>query len=56
MCLYDTQYHLTNVTPGSYRVVVVRHQDPQVVDFSINLSQAIQDRFCVQRAHYPWSQ
>ena len=54
MCLYDTTYHLMDVTPGSYRVVVARHQYSQTVDFSINLSQAVQDRFCVQRSQYPW--
>ncbi len=57
LCLYDLDYRIDNLDPGTYRIIVrelyTTESDAPLettFDFASNPS----DSFCVPRDHYPW--
>ena len=60
LCLFELEYTLSEVPPGTYRVEV--SEDPGCLDegdapleFTLDVHSAGVDSFCVGRDHYPWS-
>jgi hypothetical protein len=57
LCLFDVDFQITNLPPGTYRLVFVEPYleapDP-ALDFTVNLTQAGETMHCLPRSQYPW--
>ncbi len=59
LCLYDMEYSVGNVNPGTYTIKVVEPYmhfvgDDPLLQFSVDLSTTPSGTFCVKRSGYPW--
>jgi hypothetical protein len=58
LCLWDLEFYLINIAPGTYRIRVDEPYlweeiDPEF-DFTIDLIAEPSGRFCLPRTQYPW--
>ena len=59
ICLFELEYVLSGVPPGTYWVEVSTEpgylgEDDDRLEFTLELHSAEADSFCVERDHYPW--
>jgi hypothetical protein len=58
LCLYDLDYRLEYIRPGTYTVLIV---EPYITDadmplrFTVDIAPSKPDTFCVARIGYPWN-
>ncbi len=58
LCLYDLDYTISNLEPGTYTIRVeepYRQQTDPVLEITVDLSSAPMGSFCVKRSGYPWN-
>ncbi len=56
-CLFDVNYEIVAVAPGTYRITVVgpyQNETDPPLEFRVELSRAASGSYCVERTHYPW--
>jgi hypothetical protein len=61
LCLFDLDYTIAGVPPGSYRIRVVEpyrdtNETNPALQFSVDLAITPSGTFCVQRSGYPWGE
>jgi hypothetical protein len=57
LCLYDLEYEIKGLAPGTYRVVVAQEyliETDEPLEFTIDLVASPSGEHCVVRDHYPW--
>jgi len=56
-CLYDLDYEIAALVPGTYRISVVGPYQPEgdpPLEFLVDLAHASSGSYCVERTRYPW--
>jgi hypothetical protein len=56
-CLYDLEFEITGITPGTYRVHVVEvyvHPGEEPLDFTADFATYPAGVYCAYRDYYPW--
>lgn len=57
LCLYDLEYEILGLRPGTYRVIVAQEylaETDEPIEFTIDLKASPSGAYCVKRDHYPW--
>jgi len=58
LCVFNLDYQIINVPPGTYQISVLEQclgGDDQPLQMTIDLVSAPSGSFCVERDHYPWT-
>jgi hypothetical protein len=56
-CLFDLDYEITNLPPGTYTIRVNElylQEDDEILEFTVDLSASPSGEHCLSRDHYPW--
>lgn len=57
LCLYDLDFAIHDLNPGSYRIVVIEpylKDEDAALSFSVDLHEVPSGKSTVPRVHYPW--
>jgi len=57
LCLYDLEYTLYNIPPGTYTLTFIepyKEEFDQVLEITIDLDAEPDGIFCIERLYYPW--